>query len=114
MKFATKKDLIKKYTEKRKVFTDEKEVEDILNSLLSFIVKKLSSTTFDKNYAYNVESFCDIYENEFDIKSLLKNPETQEFRKAENMLHELILKPGKKKIILNEEYDLKNSFRHRI
>jgi len=113
MQYATKKDIIKIFTERRKAFTDEKEAEDILDALLSFIVKTLKSKKRDTGtYAYKMKALGFFNEYSLDIQNLAKNPDSVDYKKAENMLHEWILSPYR--IKLKTEYNLDDDKLRRI
>jgi hypothetical protein len=114
MQFVTKKDIIKRYISKRKIFTDEKEVEDILNSFLDYTLKKLKSPIFTHTYAYELGVLGFINEKSFNIKDLIEDPSTDKFKKAENMMHEDMLQFNGKKIKSYKKYDLKNDKLRRI
>ena len=67
-KFYDKKDLIKAYAAKRKNLS-EREVEDLLNSLIKFIQKDVKT---ENNYAYHLRRIGTIYkkfQEELDEKS---------------------------------------------
>lgn len=70
MEFATKKDLIKKYAEKRKVL-DEDDVKDLLDCFINYTLKELRRVQ-TKEFAYGIDNFGDLFIKEFDTSKLLK------------------------------------------
>lgn len=91
MEFATKKDLIKRYAQKRKAL-DEEDVEDLLNCFISYVQNKIERLNYKDSFCLTVDGLGDFFEYEFDPRNLVRDYVTkEERRKAETMLHEYIL-----------------------
>lgn len=90
MDYATKKDIVERYTNKRKVLNTE-DVEDLLDTFVDYVLSKIEKVDSKDIFAYNISGFGEIYEDDFDPRLLVSERNTQIRSKTENKLHEYIL-----------------------